>query len=125
MAEYDTKQAGDFFRTNALVGIPEETTALALARRCQKEAEWNTALALWKKGSGYRKIGTSLADPSILVQIGQYFQKPAYLWLPADIEAYTGTLAAWFGCISNNFNLVGNINLYNFNAARGVRLVAP
>ncbi len=64
MTEYDKKQAEDIFMINALAGIPEETTALAIARRCQKEAEWVAALANWKKGSGYgyRRRGESLAD---------------------------------------------------------------
>lgn len=62
MTEYDRKQAEDIFKTNALVGIPEELTALGLARKYQKEEDWQRALAVLKQGSGYRRNGRSIAD---------------------------------------------------------------
>ena len=71
---------------------------------------------------------TGLADPSILIQIGQYFQKPAKVWFPTDpvkAEDCNDTRAAWFGCGSYLFNLNTYSNLNSNNAARGVRRSAP
>ena len=62
MTEYDKNQAQDIFATNALAGIPEELTALGLARKHQKEEEWQSALAELKKGYGFRRNGKSLQD---------------------------------------------------------------
>ena len=60
--KYDQNQIEDIFRTNALAGIPEELTALGLARKHRKEEEWNAALAEWKKQSIYGQDGRSLQD---------------------------------------------------------------
>ncbi len=64
---------------------------------------------------------TGLKDPSVLVEIGKYFGKPAKVWVPDDPEDADYTASAWFGCFSNNFDLGGYCNLYNYDAARGVR----
>ena len=71
---------------------------------------------------------TGLADPSILIQIGQYFQKPAKVWFPTDLvkaEDCNETRAAWFGCFSYYLDLFGSDVLYYYDAARGVRRSAP
>ena len=71
---------------------------------------------------------TGLADPYILIQIGQYFQKPAKVWFPTDpvkAEDCNDTRAAWFGCGSYLFNLNTYSNLNSNNAASGVRRSAP
>ena len=64
---------------------------------------------------------TGLQNPSVLVQLGEYFGKPAYVWPSSSNE----TRAAWLGCDDCYFLLNGNGSLYNYYAARGVRLVAP
>jgi len=71
--------------------------------------------------SKYIRNLTGLKDPSILVEIGKYFGKPAKVWVADDPEDADYTAAAWFGCLSSNFNLSGNNNLNLNGAARGVR----
>src|SRR3989344_5320123 len=78
--------------------------------------------------SVFVKQFTGLADPSILVEVGKYFQKPAKVWFPTSpikVEDCTETRAAWFGCYCSNLYLYGNYDLNINSAARGVRLVAP
>ncbi len=78
--------------------------------------------------SKFVKQFTGLADPSILIQIGQYFQKPTKVWFPTNpvnAEDCTETRAAWFGCDSNNLYLDGNSYLRYNDAGRGVRRSAP
>ncbi len=60
---------------------------------------------------------TGLNDPSVLVQLGEYFGKPAYVWPSSSTE----TRAAWLGCFGNGFSLYGYGNLNNDSAARGVK----
>ncbi|MEK6809967.1 MAG: hypothetical protein AABY40_04790, partial [Nanoarchaeota archaeon] len=67
---------------------------------------------------------TGLADPSVLVNFGQYFQKPAIIWFPTNpvkAEDCTETRATWFGCGSGSLNLGSSGNLSNGYAGRGVR----
>src|SRR3989344_2377155 len=61
---------------------------------------------------------TGLENPSLLVEIGNYFGKTARVWVSSSTE----TRVAWFGCVSNSLDLGGNLYLYYNNAARGVRL---
>jgi len=78
--------------------------------------------------STFVKQFTGLADPSILVEVGKYFQKPAKVWFPTGpikVEDCTETRAAWFGCNSNDLDLNGSDNLIINYAARGVRRSAP
>ncbi|MEK6899832.1 MAG: hypothetical protein AABX05_01785 [Nanoarchaeota archaeon] len=66
---------------------------------------------------------TGLADPSILIQIGQYFQKPAKVWFPTNpvkAEDCTETRSAWLGCDSICLYLDGDYDLDDDNAVRGV-----
>ena len=61
---------------------------------------------------------TGLENPSVLVEIGNYFGKTARVWVSSSNE----TRAAWFGCNnSNGLDLVGNCSLISNFAARGVR----
>ncbi len=67
---------------------------------------------------------TGLADPSVLVEIGKYFQKTAKLWYPWTAQGgatFTETRAAWLGCIHDDFNLSSYNDLNRASAARGVR----
>ena len=71
---------------------------------------------------------TGLADPAILVGIGNYFAKPAKLWFPWNGQAgseFNEKRAAWFCCDNNGLILNGYNNLDYYNAARGVRIGAP
>ena len=72
----------------------------------------------------YVKQLTGLANPADLVEIGNYFGRPAKLWFPWNGQAgatYNEKRAAWFGCNSSNLNLDGYSNRNDCSAARGVR----
>jgi len=74
--------------------------------------------------SAFVKQFTGLADLSILVEVGKYFQKPAKVWFPTrptKVEDCTETKGVWLGCDDSYFNLYGDSNLYYYDAARGVR----
>lgn len=73
--------------------------------------------------STFVKQVTGLADPSDLVRVGHYFQKPARVWFPTNpvVEDCTETRAAWFGCNSYGLDLGGSNFLDGDDAARGVR----
>ena len=60
---------------------------------------------------------TGLTKPEILVDIGEYFGKPAKVWVSLSDEMR----AAWFGCGSGSFSLDAYDNLGYGSAARGVR----
>jgi len=61
---------------------------------------------------------TGLEDPSILVDIGNYFHKPARVWVSGSKDAVR---AAWLGCGSDNFDLDGDFSLSYSGATRRVR----
>ena len=76
----------------------------------------------------YVKQLTGLRDPSILVEMGTYFGKPAKLWFPWNGKAGTGfreKQAAWLGCSDTYFDLYASNSLDSNDAARGVGLVLP
>ena len=65
---------------------------------------------------------TGMANPDLLVELGKYFQKEAYLWIPnGDASNCSKVRAAWLGCGSGGFDLDADNFLDYFNAARGVR----
>ena len=71
---------------------------------------------------------TGLADPSVLVEIGQYFQRLTQLTFPlaAQIDAtFTERRAAWLGCYPGYFELRSIEELSGNYTARGIRLEAP
>jgi len=72
------------------------------------------------KYAGFVKNLTGLRDPSVLVDIGNYFGKPAKVWINI-----AGTRAAWLGCGDSDFNLDANYDLSNNYAARGVLKKTP
>src|SRR3989344_9342690 len=64
--------------------------------------------------STFVKQFTGLAGPSIFVEVGKYFQKPARVWFPTSpikIDDCTETRAAWLGCYSDDLYFFGNNNL--------------
>ncbi|MBI4152334.1 hypothetical protein HY495_01375 [Candidatus Woesearchaeota archaeon] len=72
----------------------------------------------------YVKQLTGLRDPLVLVEIGNYFGKPAKLWFPWNGQngaSYMGKRAAWLGCNGYNFILDADGILNYSGAARGVR----
>lgn len=71
---------------------------------------------------------TGLRDPSILVDIGKYFGKPAKLWFPwsrKNGKNYNDKRACWLGCYYDNFYLNSNDSLDDSDASRGVRKNFP
>ena len=66
---------------------------------------------------------TGLADPSILIQIGQSFQRTVTVWFPDKAEDCTETKAVWLGCDDLSFYLIGDNYLNISSAARGVRRI--
>ncbi len=71
--------------------------------------------------SKYIRNLTGLKDPSILVEIGKYFGKPAKVWVPDNPKDADYTAAAWLGCGGDGFDLGGGSYLSSDDAARGVR----
>src|SRR3989338_4296350 len=71
--------------------------------------------------SRYIRNLTGLKDPSILVEIGKYFGKPAKVWVADNPENADYTAAAWFGCGSSYLSLGRYGSLSSNSAARGVR----
>ena len=68
---------------------------------------------------------TGLRDPSVLVEIGKHFGKPAKLWFPWNGQVgsrYTQKHAAWFGCSDSDLFLLDcDLSFSSSLAARGVR----
>ena len=68
---------------------------------------------------------TGLKEPSVLVEIGDYFHRPARLWFPwigKDGAGYNHKRAAWLGCFrSLSFSISTYYGLGDRDAARGVR----
>ena len=67
---------------------------------------------------GYIHNLTGLDTPETLVEIGEYFGKPAYVWTSTSKE----NRVAWLGCGSYIFDLNSGSGLYYDSAARGVRV---
>ncbi len=116
----------DFSQPNE-VNAPRTRTALPFLKTTLQDALLVDALR--DSGSvNYVRQLTGLVDPAILVEVGNYFGKPAKLWFPWTGQRgaeFNETRAAWLGCNSNSFYLSAYSNLGNTNAARGVRLGAP
>ena len=76
----------------------------------------------------YVQQSTGLRNPCILVEIGDYFGRPAKLWFPwigPNGAGFTGKRAVWLGCNLVNFYLYAYNVLNSSYAVRGVRLGAP
>ncbi|MEA3378804.1 MAG: hypothetical protein U9Q69_04145, partial [Nanoarchaeota archaeon] len=82
--------------------------------------------ALKKKHfKNYIKNLTGLPNPEILVEIGDYFSKPARVWVPSKVGEVETTRCSWLGCNNIDFILsTSNLISYN-NAARGVLFGEP
>jgi len=63
---------------------------------------------------------TGLEDPSVLVEIGKEFNKPAKVWVPNNPSDVNYTSAVWVGCDSDDFILSTGNYLNGSDAARGV-----
>ncbi|GEM_PF-1625662 len=103
-----------------------QRTLLSFARKEKRKIFWDRSLSntTLEKGledplmARFVRQLTGLENPSLLVEIGNYFGKTARVWISSSND----TKAAWLGCDDINFNLLGNYYLYDDNAARGVRL---
>ena len=76
----------------------------------------------------YARQLTGLREPSILVEIGKYYGRPARLlfhWNGNAGAGYNGKRAAWLGCSNDSFSLIASGSLGGSNAARGVCLSLP
>jgi len=70
----------------------------------------------------YIKNLTGLPNPSILIELGKYFGKPAKIWVPNKPDNFKDTCAAWLGCGNSNFDIYTYDDLNNnYGGARGVR----
>lgn len=103
-----------------------QRTLLPFARKEKRKIFWDKSLSNTTLENGledplmarFVRQLTGLENPSILVELGNYFGKTARVWVSSQNE----TRAAWFGCDSNNLNLSGYYYLNGGDAARGVRL---
>ena len=118
--------AADFDETGAVNASRQRKTAAfdssALQNELLKDALRKAAPVR------YVKQLTGLREPQILVEMGQYFGKPAKLWFAwkgLKGVGFTGKRAAWLGCGSAGTGLNAYDNLEGNGAARGVSLVAP
>ncbi len=72
-----------------------------------------------------RKL-TGLFDPSRLISVGEYFQKPVQVWVPNNVGQVQTMRLAWF---SHNTSYLDIIGSYSFdaitNAVRGVQFNNP
>ena len=112
---------------SAAVNVSRTRTALSFSKATLQDSLLADALRD-SASVRYVKQLTGLSDPSVLVDIGTYFGKPAKLWFPWNDQqgsVQTDKGAAWLGCNRDNFSLDAYVNLYNTYAARGVRLGAP
>lgn len=65
---------------------------------------------------------TGLSQPDVLIEIGEFFGRSAYVWVPTNPERADYTSSAWFGCGDLHLNLIGYDYLDGSYAFRGVRL---
>jgi len=114
--------AADFSKNDAINGNCSRT-ALGFSKSALENSLLEAALQDADHARFVRQL-TGLRDPSVLVEVGTYFGKPAKLWFPwigKNGANYSGKRAAWLGCSNNNFFINTGNNLDNNNAARGVR----
>ncbi|MEK6951101.1 MAG: hypothetical protein AABX13_05250 [Nanoarchaeota archaeon] len=118
--------AADFDETAAVNASRQRKTAAFDSSALQNEL---LESALRKAAPArYVKQLTGLRDPQILVEMGQYFGRPAKLWfawMELNSARFTEKRAAWLGCSSSYLNLDAYLNLDHYGAARGVSLEAP
>ena len=95
-------------------------TALGFNRKGLSNMDLEEALR-HKNVARYVKNLTGLSDPSVLVEIGQYFGLTAQVLVSSDDETRT----VWLGCDSKNFNLIADFGTSLTGVVRGVRSSAP
>jgi len=111
------------FGAKNLVNGSLSRTALGFSKSSLEDSLLEAALQDADHTRFVRQL-TGLRDPSVLVEVGKYFGRPAKLWFPLSGKAganYSDKRAAWLGCNDNGFYFYSDNFLYNFNAARGVR----
>src|SRR3989344_6347623 len=120
MIHYPT--AADFNQTGAVNnGHPRK--ALSFAKNTLGDCLLENALKD-SNHTRYVKQLTGLADPAVLVELGNYFGKPARLWFPwsgKNGAPFTEKRTAWFGCYSVSLDLSGSNLLNDSDAVRGVQ----
>ncbi|MBI5797629.1 hypothetical protein HZA98_01855 [Candidatus Woesearchaeota archaeon] len=116
--------AADFNATNP-INLQQNRIVLPFDKSVLENTPLEDALKTSSFADYVQKL-TGLDDPSILVDIGKYFGRPAKVWLPWTGRAganFQGKRAVWLGCFTNGLNLGSNDDLLNYSAARGVRRV--
>lgn len=114
--------ASDFGRTGS-INAGKECVALPFDKSRLCDNLLNDELRD-KDARRYVRQLTGLEKPEVLVELGEYFGRPAKLLFPWD--GYTGSNYSrknqvWLGCNLNSFNLFAGNFLSGFSAARGVR----
>ncbi|MBI4739647.1 hypothetical protein HY772_08990, partial [Candidatus Woesearchaeota archaeon] len=110
------------------VNASQPRTALSFSKAALEDSLLEQALA---DPASVRYVTqlTGLRHPSILVDIGKYFGRPAKLWFSWSGQKSatdTSKRAAWLGCNDvGNFVLLASSSLSRASAARGVRRGAP
>ncbi|MDD4878610.1 MAG: hypothetical protein PHO02_06280 [Candidatus Nanoarchaeia archaeon] len=90
--------------------------AFSFDRKKLKDCKLRDALRIPEMARFVRQF-TGLRNPEVLVEIGEFFGKPAYVWTSSSNE----TRAAWLGCDYDYFDLGAFNYLFSNYAARGVR----
>jgi len=111
------------FSQQAAVNATHSRTALAFFKSQLEDSLLEDALHDAQYVRFARQL-TGLRDPSVLVEVGKHFGKPAKLWFPWNGQngaTYSEKRAAWLGCNYINFDIDTNNDLNNLDAARGVR----
>ncbi|MBI4980267.1 hypothetical protein HZC30_01765 [Candidatus Woesearchaeota archaeon] len=110
------------------VNASQPRTALSFSKTALQDSLLEQALANPASVCYVTQL-TGLRHPSILVEIGNYFGKPARLWFSWSGQKSTtdtSKRAAWLGCDNvDYFNLNSISILDDTDAARGVRRGAP
>ena len=104
------------------VNVSQKRTALPFSKSSLEDALLKDALVDASVKMYVQQL-TGLQNPEILVEIGDYFRKPAKLWFPWSGKKGSQCKekrAAWLGCINNSLNLSGSGLNYD-GVARGVR----
>jgi len=115
--------ASDFDQTQP-VNASGSRFALGFSKATLQDALLEDAL---RDAAAHRFVRqlTGLRDPSVLVEIGKHFGKPAKLWFPWNGQVgsrYTQKHAAWFGCSDSDLFLLDcDLSFSSSLAARGVR----
>ncbi|MBI5798022.1 hypothetical protein HZA98_03920 [Candidatus Woesearchaeota archaeon] len=116
--------AADFNATNP-INLQQNRIVLPFDKSVLEDALLKDALKTSSFADYVQKL-TGLDDPSILVDIGKYFGRPAKVWFPwtgKNGVSFKEKRVAWLGCGTGSLDLGSYDDLSSNSAARGVRRV--